>query len=174
MPEVELHPPHPEALAAMAAIPGIDIAPTIFVRQDGPDGHLGPEAAGAVLILQATFRDAEGAKGFWDAAVHLMALLEEAPGFIRRYSFPDGPAMTLIGLWRTIDDAKAFAASPDHRAAVRDLYAQRWQNSHYSALFALSSSHGRVIFCAHCDGVTPAEQVTCRSCGTELVDIFSG
>ena len=83
MAEVELHPPHPEAVAAMAAIPGIDVAPTIFVRQAGREGHLGPEAAGAVLILQATFRDAEGARGFWDAAVDLMAMLERAPGFIR-------------------------------------------------------------------------------------------
>src|SRR3954453_8918033 len=107
MPEVELHPPHPEALAPMAAIPGIDIAPTIFVRQGGPEGHLGPEAAGAGLILQATFRAAEGAKGFWDAAAHLMPLPDRARGFIRRYSFPAGREMTLIGLWRTIEDAKA-------------------------------------------------------------------
>jgi hypothetical protein len=102
-----------------------------------------------------------------------MALLEHAPGFIRRYSFPDGPSMTLIALWRTIDDAKAFASSPEHRAAVRELYRHRWQNSHYSALFELRSNHGRVIFCGSCDGVTAAEARVCKSCGEPLNDIFA-
>lgn len=173
MPDVQLYPPHPEAIAAMAAIPGIEISPTIFVRQAGPDGHLGPEAAGAVLMLQATFADPDGAARFWESAVHLMALLEDAPGFIRRYSFPDGPSMTLIALWRSIDHARAFAATAEHRAAVRELYAQRWQNSHFSALFDLATSHGRVIFCDRCDGVTPAEERSCNGCGAPLNDIFA-
>jgi heme-degrading monooxygenase HmoA len=173
MSDVQLFPPHAEALTAMAGIPGIEIAPTIFVRQPGPEGHRGPEAAGAVLMLQATFTNPEGARSFWDAAVELMALLEHAPGFIRRYSFPDGPSMTLIALWRTLEDAKAYAATPAHRAAVRELYRHRWQNSHYSALFALQSSHGRVIFCDTCDGVTPAEERVCNNCGAALNDIFA-
>ena len=173
MTDVQLFPPHAEALTAMAGIPGIEIAPTIFVRQPGPEGHRGPEAAGAVLMLQATFSNPDGARAFWDAAVDLMALLEHAPGFIRRYSFPDGPSITLIALWRTIEDAKAYASTPEHRAAVRELYRHRWQNSHYSALFELQSSHGRVIFCDACDGVTPAEERVCKKCDAPLNDIFA-
>lgn len=172
MPDVQLFPPHPEALSVMTAIPGLDVEPTIFVRQTGPEGNLGPEHAGALLVLQATFVDADGARKFWEAAVELMALLEQAPGFIRRYSFPDGPCMTLIALWRTIDDAKAFASTPEHRAAVRHLYQGRWQNSHFSAVFELASSHGRVIWCDECDAVTPAEQGACGTCGTPLNDTF--
>src|ERR1700737_3880488 len=100
----------------MAAIPHIKLKPSILVTQQGPDGELGPESAGAILMLEATFTDPEGAKSFWAAAVPLMELLDSAPGFIRRFSFPDGPSVTLIALWRTAADAAAFAATPQHRA----------------------------------------------------------
>src|SRR5689334_21851079 len=110
MPELLTLPPPPEAIGAMMQIAKMQITPTILATQQGPDGHLGPEAAGAILVLQATFADAEGAQKFWAAAVPLMDLLATAPGFIRRFSFPDGPSITLIALWRTADDARAFSA----------------------------------------------------------------
>ncbi len=50
-----------------------------------------------------------------------------APGFMRGYSFGDGPNNTLLVFWRTVDDAKAFADRPEHRRAIRHLYEQRWQ-----------------------------------------------
>jgi hypothetical protein len=75
-----VQPPPPQAIAAMVAIPGVEITPTILATQSGPEGHLGPEAAGAVLMLQATFADPDGAAGFWAAAVPLMAALADAPG----------------------------------------------------------------------------------------------
>lgn len=101
-----------------------------------------------------------------------MELLAVAPGFIRRYSFPDGPNITLIALWRTAADAKAFAQSPEHRSAVRDLYQQRWQYSHFSAVWEMASNHGRVIFCDRCDGITAASEKVCSSCGVEFVDVY--
>lgn len=164
-------PPPPEAIAGMAAIPGLQIAPTVLATQRGPDGHLGPEAAGAILVLQATFADPDGAARFWSAAVPLMAMLETAPGFIRRYSFPDGPSITLIALWRTAADARAFAATPEHRSAVRDLYGQRWQYSHFSAIWEMTSNHDRIVFCPECPSITPAAEHRCRGCGAELVDV---
>lgn len=157
----------------MSAIPGMQIAPTILATQQGPDGHLGPEEAGAILMLQATFVDPEGAAAFWHAAVPLMALLETAPGFIRRFSFPDGPSITLLALWRTAADAHAFGASPEHRAAVRDLYRHRWQYSHFSAVWELSSNHGRQVFCPQCPSVTPAAAGACEGCGTPFVDVHA-
>src|SRR5437879_2382809 len=161
MTELLTIPPPPETIHSMLQIPRTQIAPTILATQQGPDGHLGPEAAGAILMLQATFADADGAAKFWAAAVPLMELLAEAPGFIRRFSFPDGPSITLIALWRTLDAAKAFAATPQHMAAVRDLYRHRWQYSHFSALWEMSSNHGRVIFCDSCDGITSASSGVC-------------
>jgi heme-degrading monooxygenase HmoA len=161
-------PPPPEVIAAMAAIPGSQVTPAMIGAQQGPDGHLGPEAAGAILMLQATFTDPEGAAGFWKSLVPLLELLESAPGFIRRYGFADGPHDTLIAFWRTAEDARAFAARPEHRAAVRGLYQQRWQHSHFAALWEMSGRHNRVIFCANCPAVIPAAEQRCSGCGAEL------
>jgi len=172
MTELLTSPPTPEAIMAMIGIPKTSIAPTILATQQGPDGALGPESAGAILILQATFSEAAGAEKFWVAAVPLMELLAVAPGFIRRYGFPDGPSITLIALWRTAADAKAFAQSPEHRSAVRDLYQQRWQYSHFSAVWEMATNHGRVIFCDQCDGITAASEKVCSGCGVELVDVY--
>ena len=174
MPELLTLPPPPEAIARMAAIPQLQISPSILVTQQGPAGELGPECAGAILVLQATFADAAGAENFWDAAVPLMELLETAPGFIRRYSFPDGPTITLIAFWQSVADAKAFGASPEHRAAVRELYRQRWQYSHFSAIWEVVSNHDRIIFCDRCDATTPASAGVCNGCGVELVDVHRG
>jgi heme-degrading monooxygenase HmoA len=173
MTELLTVPPPPEAIAAMAAISGTQIAPSVLVTQQGPEGHLGPEAAGAMLILQATFSNPDGAASFWAAAVPLMAMLAAAPGFIRRYSFPDGPSITLIAFWCTAADARAFAATPEHRAAVRGLYAHRWQYSHFSAIWEMSSNHGRLTFCRDCDGITPASERECNGCGAPLIDVYA-
>jgi heme-degrading monooxygenase HmoA len=170
--ELLILPPPPEAVAAMAAIPRSQIAPIVLGTQQGPDGHLGPEKAGAILMLQATFTDPEGSAAFWTALVPLFELLESAPGFIRRYGFADGPHNTLIAFWRTAQDAKAFAARPEHRAAVRDLYKQRWQYSHFAAIWEMTTNHDRVIFCPGCQGVTPVADRLCSGCGTELLDAY--
>ena len=170
--ELLILPPPPEAISAMAAIPHVKLEPSILATQQGPDGGLGPESAGAVLMLEATFADPEGAKSFWAAAVPLMELLDSAPGFIRRFSFPDGPTIRLIALWRTADDARAFGATTQHRAAVRDLYKHRWQYSHFSAIWEMTSTHDRVIFCDQCDAVTPASKRVCGGCGTPFLDAY--
>jgi hypothetical protein len=60
MTELLTLPPPPAAMAAMAAIPRSQIAPIVLGTQQGPAGHLGPEHAGAILMLQATFTDQDG------------------------------------------------------------------------------------------------------------------
>jgi heme-degrading monooxygenase HmoA len=166
-------PPPSEVITAMAAIPRLSMSPSILITQQGPgeDGQLGPEAAGAILLLQATFADQEGANHFWEAAVELMTMLADAPGFIRRYSFPDGPTISLIALWRTAADAHAFASTPEHRAAVRGLYRDGWQHTHFSAIWEVSSNHGRIAFCG-CGAATPVADGVCASCGQPLFDVF--
>jgi heme-degrading monooxygenase HmoA len=118
-------------------------------------------------MLQASFTDPDRFAAFWATLIPLLELLESAPGFIRRYGFADGPHHTLIAFWRTADDARAFAARPEHRAAVRDLYQQRWQYSHFAGIWEMTSSHGRVIFCPFCQAVTPAAEQRCSGCGAE-------
>jgi heme-degrading monooxygenase HmoA len=173
MVELLVGPPPGDVIAAMAAIPRLEITPSILVTQQGPgeDGRLGPEAAGAILLLQATFATQDGADHFWAAAGRLMELLADAPGFIRRYSFPDGPTITLIALWRTVEDARAFAGRPEHAAAVRGLYREGWQYTHCAAVWELHHSHDRIAFC-ECGTATPITVGVCSACGTELLDVF--
>jgi heme-degrading monooxygenase HmoA len=171
--ELLTQPPPAEALAKITSIEGVRIAPTVLTTQQGPDRHLGPEAAGAVLILQATFVDEQSAAGFWLKVAELFERLAVAPGFIRRFSFFDGPHGYLIALWRTSADAHAFFSSDAHQAAMRELYRQRWQYTHFAALWEMGTPHQRVIFCQQCDGVTPATDRVCVGCGTELFDPFA-
>jgi len=55
---------------------------------------------------------------------------------------------------------------------VRDLYKQRWQHSHFSAIWEITRNHGRVIFCDKCEGITAASELVCSGCGAELTDIY--
>jgi heme-degrading monooxygenase HmoA len=164
-------PPPPDALATLTSIEGVRMAPTMLNIQEGPERHWGPEGAGALLLLQATFSDEERAHGFWRAAAALMEHLARAPGFIRRYSFAAGPTITLLALWRTAEDARAWFASDHHQKVMRGLYRERWQYSHFAALFEGTRAHERVVFCDRCDAVTPMPAESCRGCGVRLLDI---
>lgn len=173
MPELLRLPPPPNIIAAMSAVPGTEIAPTVMATQRGPDGNLGPESAGAILMLQATFHSEEGAARFWEALVPLLEKLAESPGFIRRFAFGDGPSNTLIAFWRTLADAQAFAASPEHRDASRRLFQERWEYTHFAALWEMKANHDRIVFCDSCEGITPVGQRFCSGCGKALTDIYS-
>jgi hypothetical protein len=65
-----------------------------------------------------------------------------------------------------------FTARPKHRAAVRDIYQQRWQYSHFAAIWELTSNHDQVIFCPDCQAVTSAAHQRCSGCDIELPDIY--
>jgi heme-degrading monooxygenase HmoA len=167
-------PPTPEAIASLSALPGSQMVPTTIATMCGPEGHWGPEAAGAILMLQATFVTEEGIASFWKAQVPLMELLNTAPGFIRSYGFGDGPTSTLLVFWRSADDAKAFSTRPEHSQAMRDLYKQRWEYSHFAAIWEMTSNHDRVIFCPACPAVTSVSEQRCKGCGTGLFDVHRG
>ena len=171
--ELLTQPPPAEVIARMIAIPGVHVAPAILATQQGPAGHLGPEGAGALLLLQATFADEHRAAGFWRTASGLMERLASAPGFIRRFNFTDGPHYTLIAMWRTLADAHAFFASDEHQAAMRELFRNRWQYSHFAGLWEVATPRQRVIFCQECDGVTSVTEHCCSGCGIELYDPFA-
>ncbi|MEW6155670.1 MAG: antibiotic biosynthesis monooxygenase [Actinomycetota bacterium] len=172
MVELLTQPPPPDVIGRMLAIEGVQVVPTMLATQQGPDRHLGPEAAGAILVLQATFADPDRAAGFWRTAAGLMERLATAPGFIRRYNLSDGPHYTLVAFWHTAADAQAFFASDEHQEAMRLLSENRWQYSHFAGLWECGTPRQRVIFCPDCDAVTPATSGTCGGCGTALFDPY--
>jgi heme-degrading monooxygenase HmoA len=165
-------PPPDEAIAAMKAIDGVRIAPVTLNTQQGPEHHLGPEATGAILILQGTFAQEEAFNEFWTHVVRLMELLATAPGFIRRYNFADGPHFTLMAWWRTVEDAHAFFATSEHQAAMRMTFQRRWNYTHFAGLWQVASPRERLFFCQTCDGITPSTEASCRGCGTPLDDPY--
>ena len=75
MVELLTGPPPMDVIARMVAIDGVQVNPTIVASQQGPERQLGPEAAGAILVLQATFADEDRAAGFWQSAAGLMEKL---------------------------------------------------------------------------------------------------
>lgn len=167
-------PPPAEAIEAMKAIDGLRIVPTMLNTQSGPERRLGPESAGAILLLQGTFADEALFEQFWANVVHLMELLATAPGFIRRYNFADGPHYTLMAWWRSLDDAHAFFATPEHQAAMRGTFERRWNYTHFAGLWQAASPHRRLFFCQACDGVTPSTESQCTGCGAPLDDPYGG
>jgi heme-degrading monooxygenase HmoA len=165
-------PPPSDAISAMRAIDGVRIVPATLNTQSGPEGHLGPEGTGAILILQGTFTDEDRFKEFWANVVGLMELLATAPGFIRRYNFADGPHYTLVAWWRSVEDAHAFFGRPEHQAAMRATFERRWSYTHFAGLWQVAARRQRLFFCQTCDAVTPSTKACCTGCGTPLHDPF--
>lgn len=167
-------PPPMQAIGTMASIDGLQIVPAVLNTQPGPEQHLGPEGAGAILILQGTFADPGLFAEFWAHAATMMTLLSTAPGFIRRYSFADGPHYTLMAWWRAVEDAHAFFATPEHQAAMRGTFERRWNYTHFAGLWQVTTPRQRLFFCQSCDGVTPSTESACTGCGAPLLDPFGG
>jgi heme-degrading monooxygenase HmoA len=167
-------PPPADATAAMQAINGVRIVPVMLNTQSGPEGHLGPESTGAILILQGTFVDEQRFNEFWDHVIELMRLLATAPGFIRRYNFADGPHYTLMAWWRSVEDAHAFFATQEHQAAMRKTFQRRWNYTHFAGLWQTAEQRQRLFFCQTCDAVTPSTEPSCAGCGSPLDDPYGG
>lgn len=173
MGEVRQIPPTDEVKALVAAIPGVRFNQGVIVGQDGPDAHLGPEAAGALLVLHMTVADEAAADRFWRMTTAVKAQLPTAPGFIRLFSFFDGPSGYLVAFWRTPEHAQAFARSDVHREAMSRLDEERFEYSHFVGLWTAHRVHQRNLYCTRCDALTPAPATTCGGCGHPLDDVFA-
>jgi hypothetical protein len=171
--QVKSIPPSDEVKATVGAIPGVRFTPGVVVGQEGPDGHLGPEAAGAVLILHVTLADEASADRFWHTTTSVKQSLPEAPGFIRLFSFFEGVNGYLVAFWRTAEDAHAFARTQRHREAMDAFVRDRFQYSHFVGLFEAERAHRRTVYCEVCGGATPMPSDTCGECGNSLHDVFA-
>src|SRR5215471_2133296 len=120
--ELRTFAPGPEAKAIMQSIPGARFTPGVVSGFDGP-GALGPEAAGAVMVLHMTAVDEAATQLFFRRTNHLKTLLPAAPGFIRMFSLFDGLSGYAIAFWRTAEDAIAFGRGSAHREVMREFLA---------------------------------------------------
>lgn len=169
MAELGQYHPEGETAARMAAFPGSRFTPGVVFSVEKE--RVGPEAAGAVLILQGTLADAEKAQQFWARAASTIDSALSSTGFIRLIGFGDGPETYALAFWRTLEDAEAYAKQLPHREAVKELYATGNQYSHFAALFAAPHPRTRHIFCDQC-GVQNDVRERCAQCGNPLVDSF--
>lgn len=173
MTEARLIPPSDEVKAMVGAIPGVRFNQGVVVGQDGPDSHLGPEAAGALLVLHMTVADDAAADRFWRTTTAVKQQLPAAPGFIRLFSFFDGPSGYLVAFWRSAEDAEAFAKTEAHRKAMAALDTERFEYSHFVGLWTTHRVRNRNMYCTECDAITPAPASACSGCGTPLDDVFA-
>lgn len=173
MAEIKSLPPSDEVKAIVGSIPGVSFTPGVVVAQEGPEGHLGPESAGAILVLQVMLADEERAERFWQATTAVKQTLPSAPGFIRLFSFFAGPVGYLIAFWQTVEDAEAFAAASAHRSAMAAFAHDRFQYSHFVGLWRAEKVHPRRIFCEECATPNQAPTSACSKCGNALHDYFA-
>lgn len=173
MAQVKSIPPGDDVKAMVAAIPGVRFTPGVVVGQEGPDGHLGPEAAGAILVLHVTLCQEDAAERFWQTTTSVKQSLPEAAGFIRLFSLFEGVNGYLVAFWRTVEDAQAFARSQRHQAAMDAFDRERFQYSHFVGLFRAERAHRRTVYCEACGHATAMPARACAGCGNALHDVFA-
>jgi len=163
--------PDDEAKAIMQSVPGARFTPGMVVGFDGP-GALGPEAAGAVMVLHMTAVDEQATQLFFRRTNQLKTLLPAVPGFIRMFSLFDGLSGYAVAFWRTPEDALAFGRDRAHREVMREFYANPYQYSQFVGIWSAHSVRPRHLYCAGCGAANDAPAATCAQCGGELADVF--
>ena len=172
MPTLQYYPPTEEAGAIVSQIPGVRFTEVPVLAVDGPDGALGPEAAGAILHLHMTMVDEEKTRAFWKQVALTLQAAASAPGLIRFVAIADGLSQDAVGWWRSVADAKAFARSAAHRTAMEEMDRDRFEYTHFAGLWELVEQRERHSVCDACGASTTMPATACVSCGTEIADVF--
>jgi heme-degrading monooxygenase HmoA len=172
MTTLQVFPPNADNEALFAQIPGLRQTPIPVIGFDGPDGQLGPEAAGAVLVLHMTMVDEGRTQRFWRQVALTSKAASETPGFIRMIAFFDGCANWALGFWRTVEDAMEYAAGGAHRQAIADMKAHQFEYSHFAGVFQAVRPRTRETWCERCGAEVLMPAHSCPSCGNALADVF--
>jgi heme-degrading monooxygenase HmoA len=172
MATLSTYPPTERAQATLATIPGIRLTEGAVLGVDGPEGHLGPEAAGCVMVLHSTLADPDGAARFWDVSADVVAAAAEAPGLIRFIGFDDGLSGYGVGWWRTEEDARAFARGQAHRDAVREQYRTGFEYTQFAGLWGPMVVGHRDVYWERCGARTRMPAEAYSAYGNEVVDVF--
>ena len=79
---------------------------------------------------------------------------------------------TVYNHFPTVDDAKAFAASEVHQAAMAEMDELGFEYTHFAGLWQLVAPRERHVICDACGSSTTMPADSCRSCGVEIADVF--
>jgi hypothetical protein len=172
MANLQVFPPDAANEALFGEVRGTRRTPVPVIAFDGPEGHLGPEAAGAVLVLHMTMVDEGRTQAFWRQVALVCKAASEDPGFIRMIAFFDGLANWALGFWKSVEAAQSFARAGPHRAAMAEMYEKNFEYTHFACLFVPVAPRPRHAYCDQCgtEVVMPAER--CPRCSNELADVF--
>ena len=140
---------------------------------DGPDGPVGPEFAGALTLTYGSFADDRSAQRGYRHFADIQHAMLTAPGFIRWFSFADGPHGYGLGLWRTAEDAATFVRGDHHRAAVAEQYRHPFEFSQFAGIWAAHVIGRRTMHCPDCGGRASPPAHACGGCGRPLNDGFT-
>lgn len=139
---------------------------------DGPAGPLGPELAGALTLAYGSFADDESAQRGYRAFTDIQRTMLDADGFIRWFSFADGPHGYGLGLWRTAEAAHAFVRGQHHRDAVAEQHRDPFEYSQFAGIWTAHTIGRRTLHCPDCHGRAVAPADACGGCGRRLDDGF--
>ena len=172
MATVTSFPPNEVNRAKQQAVPGARATPGVVGALSG-SAKVGPEAAGALVLLHTTFASDDGAQRgyrlFSEMKTHMLA----SPGFLHWFTFSDGPNGYALGLWRTPDEAEAFVRSDAHQAMASEQRERPFEYSQFAGMWSASHLGTRWIYCEQCGKATAAPTLRCSNCANALDDTFS-
>lgn len=171
--EVGAFPPDAETLAyGQRVLPSRRWTPGAVGALDGPGGAIGPEHAGALTLAYGSFADSASAQRGYRNFTDIQRAMLSAAGFLRWFSFVDGPHGYGLGLWRTAEHAAAFVRGPDHRAAVAEQHRAPFEYSQFAGIWTAHTIGRRTLHCPVCGGRAVAPNTACSGCGRQLNDGF--
>jgi hypothetical protein len=124
------------------------------------------------MHLHMTMIDEEKTKAFWMQVAITLKEAADAPGLIRFIAITDGLSQDAIAWWRTVEDAKTFAASTVHEAAIAEMNKVGFEYTHFAALWELVETRHRHVYCDACGTKNVLPSNGCRKCGASLADVF--
>ncbi len=171
MPVLQNFPPDPDIEALMEGLPIRSSEGPVRVLE-GPEAHLGHEAAGAILVLHTTMIDNDKAQLFHRQVAATLIAAASAPGMIRVVMATDGLSNDAYILWRSVEEAKAFASNTVHREAVSAMLRDRFEYTHFAGLWQQVEPRDRHVFCEKCGAESTMPIDHCSRCGNEVADVF--
>jgi heme-degrading monooxygenase HmoA len=166
-------PPDEPTRALLAQVPGARQHPGMVTVLESPHAP-GPEQAGALSLVYATFSAAVDAQRGYRRFAEIWPHLLEAPGFIRWIAMADGVHGYALGMWRSADDARAFARSDIHRQMVHEQITDPFERSQFAGIWTAHAVGRRMLYCDGCAAATAAPADRCPNCAKPLHDPFGG